>query len=88
MVKEADVVIGALSDWSCTSCGLHDFNELDKNGIPGVFLVTEEFQDAASIQCKALGFEPAIYWMPHRCKTALPKNSGKWQKKLQKESWK
>ena len=30
-----------------------------------MFLVTEEFKNAASIQDKALGFEPAIYWMPH-----------------------
>ena len=35
MVKEADVVVGALSDLgSCTSCGLHDFNELDKKRDP------------------------------------------------------
>ena len=40
-------------------------NELDKKGIPGVFLVTNEFKDAATIQSKALGFEPGIYWMPH-----------------------
>ncbi|MCH2296797.1 MAG: hypothetical protein VXC58_15510 [Deltaproteobacteria bacterium] len=45
---------------------------MDKNGIPGVFLVTEEFQDAASIQCKALGFEPAIYWMPHPVQNRTP----------------
>jgi hypothetical protein len=38
---------------------------LDKQGIPGVFLVTTEFKDAAAIQSKALGFEPGILWMPH-----------------------
>ena len=37
-----------------------------------MFLVTEEFQDAASIQCKALGFEPAIYWMPHPVQNRTP----------------
>ena len=37
-----------------------------------MFLVTEEFQDAASIQCKALGFEPAIYWMPHPAQNRTP----------------
>ena len=35
-------------------------------------MVTEEFQDAASIQCKALGFEPAIYWMPHPVQNRTP----------------
>ena len=37
-----------------------------------MFLVTEEFQDAASIQCKSLGFEPAIYWMPHPVQNRTP----------------
>ena len=37
-----------------------------------MFLVTEEFQDAASIQCKALEFEPAIYWMPHPVQNRSP----------------
>ena len=33
--------------------------------MPGVFLVTTEFKDAAATQSKALGFEPGILWMPH-----------------------
>ena len=37
-----------------------------------MFLVTEEFQDAASIQCKALGFETEIYWMPHPVQNPTP----------------
>ena len=37
-----------------------------------MFLVTEEFQYAASIQFKALGFEPAIYWMPHPVQNRTP----------------
>ena len=37
-----------------------------------MFLVTEEFQDAASIQCKALGFEPAISWMPNPVQNRTP----------------
>ena len=40
-------------------------NELDRLGVPGVFLVTTEFKDAAAVQAKALGFNPGIYWMPH-----------------------
>ena len=33
--------------------------------MPGVFLVTTEFKDAAATQSKALGFNPGILWMPH-----------------------
>ena len=33
--------------------------------MPGVFLVTTEFKDAAATQSKALGFDPGILWMPH-----------------------
>jgi hypothetical protein len=33
--------------------------------VPGVFLVTTQFKDAAAIQSKALGFDPGILWMPH-----------------------
>jgi hypothetical protein len=33
--------------------------------VPGVFLITSEFKDAAAIQSKALGFQPGILWMPH-----------------------
>jgi len=40
-------------------------NEVDKQGVPGVFLVTTEFKDAAEVQAKALGFDPGILWMPH-----------------------
>jgi hypothetical protein len=45
---------------------------LDKQGIPGVFLVTTEFKDAAAIQSKALGFEPGILWMPHPVQNRTP----------------
>ena len=34
-------------------------------GVPGIFLVTTEFKDAAAVQAKSLGFNPGIYWMPH-----------------------
>jgi hypothetical protein len=45
---------------------------LDKQGVPGVFLVTTEFKDAAAIQSKALGFEPGILWMPHPVQNRTP----------------
>jgi vacuolar-type H+-ATPase subunit F/Vma7 len=37
----------------------------DGRGIPGVSVVTEAFTDAVETQSKALGFEPAIVYVPH-----------------------
>ena len=44
---------------------VHTLLELDERGIPGCFVVTTEFEDAAETQSQALGFEPAIVWAPH-----------------------
>ena len=38
---------------------------LDGRGIPGVSIVTTEFADAVDVQSKALGFEPAVVYVPH-----------------------
>lgn len=38
---------------------------LDGRGIPGVSVVTTEFADAVEVQSKALGFDPAIVYVPH-----------------------
>ena len=38
---------------------------LDGRGIPGVSVVTTEFADAVEVQSKALGFEPAVVYVPH-----------------------
>ena len=38
---------------------------LDGRGIPGVSMVTEAFRDAVDAQAQALGFEPAIVYVPH-----------------------
>ena len=38
---------------------------LDGRGIPGVSIVTREFADAVEVQSKALGFEPAVFYVPH-----------------------
>lgn len=38
---------------------------LDSRGIPGVTIVTEGFIDALTSQSKALGFEPAVVFVPH-----------------------
>jgi hypothetical protein len=38
---------------------------LDDRGVPGCFVVTTEFREAAKQQASTLGFEPAIVWVPH-----------------------
>ena len=38
---------------------------LDGRGIPGVSVVTTGFTDAVEVQSKALGFDPAIVYVPH-----------------------
>ena len=38
---------------------------LDSRGIPGVSVVTTGFTDAVTAQSQALGFEPAIVFVPH-----------------------
>jgi hypothetical protein len=37
----------------------------DGRGIPGISVVTTGFVDAVEVQSKALGFEPAILYVPH-----------------------
>ena len=37
----------------------------DSRGIPGVSVVTTGFTDAVAVQSKALGFEPAVVYVPH-----------------------
>jgi hypothetical protein len=39
--------------------------DLDRRGIAGVIVATTEFKEAAAAQANALGFEPAIVWVPH-----------------------
>ena len=37
----------------------------DSRGIPGISVVTTGFTDAVAAQSKALGFEPAVLYVPH-----------------------
>jgi len=37
----------------------------DARGLPGVSVVTTEFRDAVAVQSRALGFDPAIVFVPH-----------------------
>jgi hypothetical protein len=38
---------------------------LDARGIPGISVVTAEFRSALETQSGALGFEPAVLFVPH-----------------------
>ena len=38
---------------------------LDARGIPGISVVTTGFTDSVTAQSKALGFEPAVLFVPH-----------------------
>jgi len=44
---------------------LHDIADLDARGIPGGMIATTHFEEAAKAQGKALGFDPAIVYVPH-----------------------
>ena len=44
---------------------MHDINNLDKLGVPGMVVATTEFKVAAASQAKSLGFDPALVWVPH-----------------------
>lgn len=37
----------------------------DTRGIPGISIVTTGFTQAVEVQSKALGFEPAVLYVPH-----------------------
>lgn len=44
---------------------MHDIANLEAAGVPGVFVASSEFVDAAEAQARALGFEPASVFVPH-----------------------
>lgn len=39
--------------------------DLDRRGIPGGFVASEEFREAANAQAKSLGFDPTRVFVPH-----------------------
>ena len=45
---------------------------LDGRGIPGISIVTTGFTDAIEAQSKALGFEPAVVYVPHPIQNRTP----------------
>ena len=44
---------------------MHDITELEASGLPGMFVASSEFVDAAAAQGAALGFHPAAHYVPH-----------------------
>ena len=44
----------------------------DSRGIPGISVVTTGFTDAVESQSKALGFEPAVLFVPHPIQNRTP----------------
>jgi hypothetical protein len=44
---------------------MHDLNNLEGRGIPGVGVASTEFVEAAAAQTKSLGFEPAMIFVQH-----------------------
>lgn len=44
---------------------MHDIVNLESVGVPGVFVASTEFVDAAIAQSRALGADPASVFVPH-----------------------
>ena len=44
---------------------MHDIADLERRGLPGVFVASSEFVDAAAAQATALGFDAARVFIPH-----------------------
>jgi alkanesulfonate monooxygenase SsuD/methylene tetrahydromethanopterin reductase-like flavin-dependent oxidoreductase (luciferase family) len=44
---------------------VHDIADLEARGLPGVFVASTEFVEAAAAQAEALGFDPARVFVAH-----------------------
>ncbi len=44
---------------------MHDIVDLEARGIPGVGVASSEFVEAAAMQSKTLGFDPAMVFVAH-----------------------
>jgi hypothetical protein len=44
---------------------VHDIADLERRGLPGVFIASTEFIEAAEAQAVALGFPSARVFVPH-----------------------
>jgi hypothetical protein len=44
---------------------VHDISDFESRGLPAVFVASSEFEQAAQVQAKALGFVAAGVLVPH-----------------------
>ena len=44
---------------------MHDIRDLEDRGLVGVGIASSEFIPAAAAQNKALGYDPAVVFVPH-----------------------
>ena len=44
---------------------MHDIADLESRGVPGAYIASTEFIEAAKVQSEALGIEPASIFVPH-----------------------
>lgn len=44
---------------------MHDITDLERRGIPGVYVASDVFIDAAALQGDSLGFHPAAVFVEH-----------------------
>ncbi|MDQ2754604.1 MAG: hypothetical protein M3R71_03535 [Actinomycetota bacterium] len=44
---------------------MHDIADLERRGVPGVYVASCEFVDAGAAQSRALGFPAAAVFVPH-----------------------
>ena len=44
---------------------MHDIADLEGRGLPGVGVASSAFIDAAAMQSKSLGFDPALVFVAH-----------------------
>ena len=44
---------------------MHDIADLERRGVPGVFVASTEFVEAATAQAAALGFDAARVFVAH-----------------------
>ncbi len=44
---------------------MHDIDDLERRGVPGVFVASDTFTDAAAIQAEGLGLDVAGVYVAH-----------------------
>jgi hypothetical protein len=44
---------------------VHDIVDLERRGLPSLFVATVEFESGAAAQARALGADPAVVYVPH-----------------------